>query len=105
MQIESAKEHIEHVLKLKSRKEQVTAMKDFWVWVASMPESQRRIYLLDLLKAEHFLPENRQKAEIKSVREEAMIDLSDKARMIIEKSFENLHEETHLEKGERLENL
>lgn len=103
MHIESSKEHIEHTLKIKDRKKQVKAMRDFWKWVAAMPEFQRQIYLQDLLRAEHFLADDSQKEEIKSVREEAMIDLPNETRDIIEKSFENLHEETHIEKEEPLE--
>lgn len=103
MKIESSKDHIEHVLKLKGREQQIEAMKGFWEWLAAMPEFQRRVYFQDLLKAEHFLPDDSQKAEIKSLREDAMIELPDETRRIIERTFENLHEETHGEKEEPLE--
>lgn len=105
MKIENTKEHIEHVLKIKSRKQRIAAMQDFWEWLAAMPELQRRTYLQDLLTAEHFLSDDSQKGEIKSLREEAMIELSEEQRLAIEKTFESLYEETHLEKEEPLENF
>jgi len=103
MKIEGAKEHIGHVLKIRDRKKQVKSMKEFWEWVAAMPEFQRRIYLQDLVKAEHSWLDDNQKMEIRALREEAMINLPGETRTIIEKSFENLHEETHIEKQEPLE--
>lgn len=103
VKIESAKDHIEHVLQTKNRKAQLKAMKGFGEWLAAMPEFQREIYIHDLLKTEHFLLESGQKMEMKSLREEAVMELSDAAKAIIEKTFENLHERTHSEEGEALE--
>lgn len=49
------------------------------------------------------MPEASQKEIIQSLREEAMIELLEKQRSIIEETFENLHEEKHFEEEEPME--